>query len=101
MAGKGDRYRPVDRDKWSAGYDRAFGKKTDAEPSLPDVVMAHRYLYYVEMRPIISDRDYDRLEREALEQIGPDHPLRKPGSEMSSSYTEEQKALARRLRREA
>ncbi len=26
MAGKGDRYRPVDRNRWNEGYDRAFGK---------------------------------------------------------------------------
>lgn len=27
MAGKGDKYRPVDKEKFSEGYDRIFGKK--------------------------------------------------------------------------
>lgn len=27
-AGKGDRYRPVDQEKWSANWDAIFGKKT-------------------------------------------------------------------------
>lgn len=27
QAGKGDKYRPVDRDKWNENYDRIFGKK--------------------------------------------------------------------------
>lgn len=26
-AGKGDKYRPVDRKKWDENYDRIFGKK--------------------------------------------------------------------------
>lgn len=28
-AGKGDRYRPVDQEKWSANWDAIFGKKTE------------------------------------------------------------------------
>lgn len=27
MNGKGDTYRPCDREKWEAGYKRAFGHK--------------------------------------------------------------------------
>lgn len=27
QAGKGDKYRPVDREKWNENYDRIFGKK--------------------------------------------------------------------------
>ena len=26
-AGKGSRYRPIDREKWDKGYERIFGKK--------------------------------------------------------------------------
>lgn len=31
-AGKGDRYRPVDRAKWDEGWERAFGKRRDTRP---------------------------------------------------------------------
>lgn len=27
QAGKGDRFRPVDRKKWNQGYERVFGRK--------------------------------------------------------------------------
>jgi hypothetical protein len=28
-AGKGDRYRPVDQEKWDSNWDAIFGKKTE------------------------------------------------------------------------
>jgi len=33
-AGKGDKYRPVDRKKWDDGWEKAFGKKIkkDSKP---------------------------------------------------------------------
>lgn len=31
MAGKGDKYRPVDRKKFEEGWERAFGKKDETE----------------------------------------------------------------------
>lgn len=37
-----------------------------------DIILRHRYLYYVENKPVISDLEYDALEREvkALWSIG-------------------------------
>ena len=34
MAGKGDGYRPVDREKFSSNWDAIFGKKEDCETVL-------------------------------------------------------------------
>lgn len=31
-AGKGDQYRPVNRNKWDEGWERIFGKKGREEP---------------------------------------------------------------------
>lgn len=55
------------------------------------LVRAHQYLYYVLAQPVLSDWDYDALCRHhGIEGGG--------GSDMAESYTEEEKALARRLR---
>lgn len=35
MAGKGDKYRPVDRKKWEEGWERAFGKKDETKKETP------------------------------------------------------------------
>lgn len=55
-------------------------------------VLAHRYLYYIETQPVISDFEYDALERqltyEEKEEIG-------VGSSLADSYSEEIIALAR------
>jgi len=51
-----------------------------------DECMAHRYLYYVESAPVISDVLYDRMEREARLLVGSRHPLHRPGSSLASSY---------------
>ena len=34
-----------------------------------DIILRHRYLYYVENQPTISDQDYDALEREVKAQF--------------------------------
>jgi hypothetical protein len=36
-AGKGDKYRPVDRKKYYENYDRIFGKKKECQPTITDV----------------------------------------------------------------
>ncbi len=36
-AGKGDKYRPVDRKKYYENYDRIFGKKKECQPTIIDV----------------------------------------------------------------
>ncbi len=61
--------------------------------------LAHRYLYYVLSESIISDRDYDELEKRAL--ADPDLPadslLHRPGSDCASSYSADVKQHALRL----
>lgn len=63
-----------------------------------DIVMAHRYLYYIENEPVISDMEYDALEREARKHCEEGHPLTKPGSSLKSSYSEDIINLAKSLK---
>lgn len=64
---------------------------------LADILLAHRFLYYVRGTPVITDQEYDKLEKEAVIGLAEDHPLQKPGSDLVSSYSDETKALADRL----
>lgn len=59
--------------------------------------MAHRYLYYVLGRPVITDAEYDQLEIVARSKCAKSSPLNNPGSDLESSYSEESKALAFKL----
>ena len=59
-----------------------------------DEVMAHRYLYYVLSEPVLTDADYDTLERRAREVCPPESPVHKVGSSLPSSYTKKQVELA-------
>lgn len=61
-------------------------------PSLYDQCAAHCYLYYVENRPVLSDYDYDILERQ-LEATGVRPPVH---SDLRDSYTDAQIELAGR-----
>lgn len=64
---------------------------------LNDLVMAHRFLYYVKSEPVLSDFDYDKLER-FLKDIWPEAPaIGKVGSDLEDNYTAHQKALAKAL----
>jgi len=40
MSGKGDAYRPVDREKYGSNWDRIFSNKQDRKPVLPS--QSHR-----------------------------------------------------------
>ena len=53
------------------------------------IILAHRYLYYVMCSPVISDGEYDILERQARKGLSKDSPVRKPGSDLASSYSKE------------
>lgn len=53
-----------------------------------DIAMAHRYLYYVKGQPVISDREYDRLE------LPIKHKLPPVGSDNEEDYSEDQIKLA-------
>lgn len=57
-------------------------------------VMALRYLYYVKGVSLVSDREYDELEREALKEAGLSSPLHKPGSDLAKDYSPEIRAIA-------
>jgi NAD-dependent DNA ligase len=54
--------------------------------SIEDQCMVHRFLYYVKSDPIISDYEYDMLERKAIETAPEDHPIHLPGSSLAKSY---------------
>ncbi len=63
-------------------------------------VMVHRYLYYVLGRPVISDADYDLLERRARTCLVETSPVHGVGSDLESSYHQGIKTLAlERLRK--
>lgn len=74
--------------------------------SLPDKCLVHRYLYYVLGDPIVSDRDYDMMERDAVAELEAnvslpdpdmddlDHPLLRPGSDRPTDYPQRIRDLA-------
>lgn len=61
------------------------------------LIMAHRYLYYVKWDPVISDYEFDRLEKSAREQLPESSPVHGFGSDCDDSYTDEHRALAKML----
>lgn len=66
---------------------------------LINFVMAHRYLYYVLCKPVITDYEYDQLESRALKVIDdPNHSINFPGSSLEKDYSPEIIAIARTLR---
>lgn len=74
-------------------------EELDALPSW-DQCLVHRLLYYVHSRPVLTDHEYDMLERRAcqeLELLCMAHPLDLPGSDLESSYPAPLRALARRF----
>lgn len=52
-------------------------------------ILVHRYLYYVEAQPTISDFEYDILEREARSVLPESSPVHGVGSSLPSSYSED------------
>lgn len=56
--------------------------------------MAHRYLYYVLDAPVISDYEYDMLEKKAFAELPKTSPVFEVGSSLKSSYSDQQIALA-------
>jgi NAD-dependent DNA ligase len=63
---------------------------------LEDTIMAHRFLYYIECNPIISDASFDALERNARSLLKDklDSPVHSQGSELLDSYSDRIKQLA-------
>jgi NAD-dependent DNA ligase len=54
--------------------------------NIPDQALVHRYLYYVLDNPVISDYDYDMLEKAARKLVNESHPINSPGSSLRQSY---------------
>mgnify|MGYP000458641940 CR=1 FL=1 len=52
-------------------------------------VLAHRYMYYVECDPIITDYEYDMLEREARKLLPESSPVHGVGSSLPGTYSTE------------
>ena len=52
-------------------------------------IMLHRYLYYVLAEPVISDMEYDMLEREARAFCPADSVVQGVGSSLPNSYSKE------------
>ena len=52
-------------------------------------VMVHRYLYYVLAEPVISDMEYDLLDRKAVAACPPESPVHQVGSSLPNSYSKE------------
>jgi len=67
-------------------------------PTVEQLVLAYRYLYYVESDSPIPDSVYDNLERKARAECSPESDVHKLGSSLSSDYSEEVKELARKIR---
>ena len=63
---------------------------------LEELVLIHRYLYYVMAEPVISDHSYDILEKQARAVCKETSPVHKVGSSLPSSYSEDtiKKAIA-------
>jgi len=57
-------------------------------------ILIHRFLYYVMADPIISDFEYDMLEREARSACDDDSVVQGVGSCLPSSYPAEVKLAA-------
>lgn len=68
-----------------------------AQQAIQLEALAHRFSYYVLAAPVLTDIDYDALERTALVDAPPDSPLRRPGSDIRSDYPEDVQALAGHL----
>lgn len=52
-------------------------------------VLVHRFLYYVMAEPVISDFEYDVIEREARAVLPPESVVHKVGSSLPTSYSAE------------
>lgn len=59
-----------------------------------DLALAHRYLYYVAMIPIISDEEYDALKQLAVEEADKDHLIHGVGSSNAEDYPKNVIAIA-------
>lgn len=64
---------------------------------LEEQVMAHRYLYYVKAKPVLSDHAYDMLEREAVALAPTRSPVHQIGSSLAADYPDYIVKIAERI----
>lgn len=62
------------------------------------LLMAYRYLYYVEDNPCVPDIEYDRLEREFRAECNPNSPMMFVGSSLRTTYSDDEAELAAKMR---
>jgi len=60
-------------------------------------LLAHRYLYYVLQRPVLTDYVYDMLERKIRKRLPETSVVWEVGSERPEDYNEEVRAYAAEL----
>lgn len=66
-----------------------------------NICLMHQYLYYCLAEQIISDTEYDILEKQAIEEADEDHPLAVyPGSSMPQHYSRRIKSMATQVLRD-
>jgi len=68
--------------------------KQDLAEILENLVMAHRYMYYVKSTNVISDYEYDILEHKAKEICSSESPVHQVGSSLPESYSRDNVRLA-------
>lgn len=61
---------------------------------LVDLCLAYRFLYYVKGISLLSDTEYDELEKEARSKCPNDKRLDKPGSDCAEEYSDAVRGLA-------
>lgn len=62
--------------------------------TISERVQAHRYLYFVLVRPVIPDFDYDRMNADAKKRLPESDPIHRPGSDREADYPDSIKAFA-------
>lgn len=70
---------------------------TDEKARHEFIVLVHRYLYYVEAAPVVSDYIYDQFERAARAALPEDNVVHKVGSSNPWDYPDDVKEYARFL----
>lgn len=68
-----------------------------AQLPIEDQCLVHRLLYYVHSRPVLTDHEYDMLERDATAQASDSHAIQRPGSDLLASYPPRLQELAKRF----
>lgn len=66
--------------------------------NIEKIILAHRYLYYVESMPVISDYEYDMLEASARKTLPEESKVHSPGSDRAIDYTDDVIALAEEIK---